>query len=210
VRPAGGADKGRNVSLRLPSGTASAPRCYSVRRGCRGHQRRPYRRVRVRGRMLRATCPDADSPKLHQGPAGPPGAPRRLSARRTRTRRGRARSADPKPLYGARSAVRQTTRRGRREIRSCSVSPASLPAGSPAAWAGGGGLPRGLSTVSTRGQPDAQGGQGSRRSDGDAEDGKAGAQLRTDHGSPAAFPASSVWPHHHPPQTLPPRGRGEG
>jgi hypothetical protein len=52
-------------------------------------------------------------------------APRRLFARRTRARRGRARSADLKPRYGARSAVRQTTRRGRREIRSCFVSPAS-------------------------------------------------------------------------------------
>jgi hypothetical protein len=40
--------------------------------------------------------------------------------------------------------------------------PHSLPAGSPAAWAGGGGLPRGFSTVSTRGQADAQGGQGLR------------------------------------------------
>jgi hypothetical protein len=37
--------------------------------------------------------------------------------------------------------------------------PHSLPAGSPAAWAGGGGLPRGFPTVSTRGQGAAQRGQ---------------------------------------------------
>ena len=43
------------------------------------------------------------------GSARLPGAPRRLSAGRTRTRRGRARSADSRSEFGARSAVRHTT-----------------------------------------------------------------------------------------------------
>jgi hypothetical protein len=52
-------------------------------------------------------------------------------------------SAEPGPVYGARPAVRQTTRRGRREIRSCISRLPIPPAGSsPAAWAEGG-LPRG-------------------------------------------------------------------
>jgi hypothetical protein len=41
------------------------------------------------------------------------------------------------------------------------------------------------------------------------EKGKAGARLRKDR-RVSRLPASSVWPHHHPPQITPPRGRGEG
>jgi hypothetical protein len=113
-----------------------------TRRGCRGHRGDRIDACVSAGGCYERLARMQPPRRFIRVRPGPPGALRRLSARRTRTRRGRARSADSKPLYGARSAVPQTTRRGRREIRSCSVSPASLPAGSPAAWAGGGGLPR--------------------------------------------------------------------